>query len=144
MWRTIPQVQKNYQQAQKHSPTNNGVLQTDTIIVISLTHLENGRLCISIIHNNISADNGQNPTAIVRYKQCHLIPPSQINIVPPPQKKKLNIKFYYTVKCLNWWRTDYKPMLMTPHYWQLVVSPQTDLLLLPPLTGNWLGFRSGA
>ena len=33
---------------------------------------------------------------------------------------------------------------MTPHYWQLFASQQTDLLLLPSLTGTWLGFRSGA
>ena len=38
----------------------------------------------------------------------------------------------------------YMPMLMTPYYWQLFASQQTDLLLLPPLTGTWLGFRSGA
>ena len=48
------------------------------------------------------------------------------------------------VKCLSWWRTDYMPMLMTPHYWQLFASQQRDLLLLPPLTGIWLPFRSGA
>ena len=35
-------------------------------------------------------------------------------------------------------------MQMTPHYWQLFASQQTDLLLLPSLTGTWLGFRSGA
>ena len=29
-------------------------------------------------------------------------------------------------------------------YWQLFASQPTDLLLLPPLTGTWLGFRSGA
>ena len=34
--------------------------------------------------------------------------------------------------CLCWW----------PHYWQLFASQQTDLLLLPPLAGTWLGFRS--
>ena len=33
---------------------------------------------------------------------------------------------------------------MTPHYWQLFASHQTDLLLLPPLTETRLGFRSGA
>ena len=33
-------------------------------------------------------------------------------------------------------------MQMTPHYWQLFASQQSDLLLLPPLTGTWLGFRS--
>ena len=27
--------------------------------------------------------------------------------------------------------------------WQLFASQQTDLLLLPPLTGTWLGFMSG-
>ena len=36
------------------------------------------------------------------------------------------------------------PMQMTPRYQQLLVSQQTDLLLLPPLTGTWLRFRSGA
>ena len=46
------------------------------------------------------------------------------------------------VKCLSWWRTDYTPMLMTPHYWQLFASQQTDLLLQPLLTGTWLGFRN--
>ena len=35
-------------------------------------------------------------------------------------------------------------LLMTPHYWQLFASQQTDLLLLPPLTAIWLKFRSGA
>ena len=29
-------------------------------------------------------------------------------------------------------------------YWQSFASQQTDLLLLPPLTGTWLGFRSRA
>ena len=29
------------------------------------------------------------------------------------------------------------------HYWHLFASQQTDLLLLPPLTGTWLGFRIG-
>ena len=33
---------------------------------------------------------------------------------------------------------------MTPHYWQLFASQQTDLLLLPPFTGTWIRFRSGA
>ena len=51
---------------------------------------------------------------------------------------------FIPVKCLSWWWTDYMPMLMTPHYWQLFTSQHTDLLLLPPLTGSWLGFRSGA
>ena len=41
-------------------------------------------------------------------------------------------------------RTDYLRMQMTPHYWQLFASQQTDLLLLSSLTGTWLGFRSGA
>ena len=36
------------------------------------------------------------------------------------------------------------PMQMTPLYWQLFASKQTDLLLLPPLTGTCLGFRSDA
>ena len=35
-------------------------------------------------------------------------------------------------------------ILMTPRYKQLFASQQTDLLLQPPLTGTWLGFRSGA
>ena len=30
------------------------------------------------------------------------------------------------------------------HYWQLSQRQQTYLLLLPPLTSTWLGFRSGA
>ena len=30
------------------------------------------------------------------------------------------------------------------HYWQLFANQQIDLLLLPLLTGTWLGFRSGA
>ena len=51
---------------------------------------------------------------------------------------------YIPVKCLSLWRMDYMPMQMTPHYWQLLASQQTDLLLLPLLTGTWLGFRSGA
>ena len=51
---------------------------------------------------------------------------------------------FIPVKCLSWWRTDYMPMLTTLHYWQLFASQQTDLLLLPPLAGTWLGFRSGA
>ena len=38
----------------------------------------------------------------------------------------------------------YLPMLTTPHYWQLFASQQTDLLLLPPLIGSLLKFRSGA
>ena len=50
--------------------------------------------------------------------------------------------YFIPVKCLNWWRTNYIPMLMTPHYWQLFASQQTGLLSLPPLTGTWLGFRS--
>ena len=29
-------------------------------------------------------------------------------------------------------------------YWQLFESQPIELLLLPPLTGTWLGFRSGA
>ena len=51
---------------------------------------------------------------------------------------------FMPVKCLSWWRTGYMSMLMTPHYWQLFASQQTDLLLLPPLTGTLLGFRSFA
>ena len=38
----------------------------------------------------------------------------------------------------------YLPMQMTHHYWQLFACLQTDLLLLPPFTGIWLGIRSGA
>ena len=51
--------------------------------------------------------------------------------------------------CLSWLRTDYLPMQMIRHYWQLFTCQQTDLLLLPPLIGNppmvtWscLGFLS--
>ena len=44
---------------------------------------------------------------------------------------------FIPVKCLSWWRTDYMHMMMTPRYWQLFASQQTDLLLLPPLTGTW-------
>ena len=50
----------------------------------------------------------------------------------------------HTSKCSSCLRTDYLPMQMTPHYRQLFVSQQTDMLLLSPLTGTWLGFRSGA
>ena len=39
---------------------------------------------------------------------------------------------------------DDLPMQMTPHYWQLFANQQTDMLLLSPLTGTWLGFGSGA
>ena len=49
---------------------------------------------------------------------------------------------YIPEKYLSWLSTDYLPMQMTPHYWQLFASQQTDLLLLFPLTGTWLGFRS--
>ena len=52
--------------------------------------------------------------------------------------------FHIPAKCLSWLRTDYLPMQMTPHYWQLFASQQKDLLLLYLLTGTWLGFRSGA
>ena len=45
---------------------------------------------------------------------------------------------------MSWLRTDFLPMQMTPCCWQLFVSQQTDLLLLLPLRGTWLGFRSGA
>ena len=41
---------------------------------------------------------------------------------------------FIPVKCLSLYRTDYMPLLITPHYWQLFESQQTDLLLLPPLT----------
>ena len=51
---------------------------------------------------------------------------------------------FIPLKYLSRWRTDYILMLMTPHYWQLFACQQTDLLLLPPLTETWLGFRSGA
>ena len=51
---------------------------------------------------------------------------------------------FIPVKCLRWWRTDFIPMLMTPHHWQLFASQQTDLLLLPPYNRDLLGFRSGA
>ena len=52
--------------------------------------------------------------------------------------------FYKPAKCVSCMRTDYLPMQMTPHYWHLFASQQTDLLLLPALTGTWLGFRSCA
>ena len=51
---------------------------------------------------------------------------------------------YIPAKCFNWLRTEYLPTQMTRHYWQLFTSQQTDLLLLPPLTGTLLGFKSGA
>ena len=47
----------------------------------------------------------------------------------------------YTSEMFELVRTDYLPT--TPHYWQLFASQQADLLL-PLLTGTWLGFRSGA
>ena len=51
--------------------------------------------------------------------------------------------FYIPATCLSWLRSDYLPMQMTPHNWQLFTSQQTDLLLLPPThTEAWLGFRS--
>ena len=50
--------------------------------------------CISIIHNNISGDNGQNPTAIVR-SRYHLIPPSQINIVGPKKQTEYLIILHH-------------------------------------------------
>ena len=50
----------------------------------------------------------------------------------------------FTSEMFGWWRTDYLPMLMSPHHLQLFASQQTDLLLLHPLTRTWLGFRSGA
>ena len=31
----------------------------------------------------------------------------------------------YASECFSWWRTDYMPMLMTPHNWQLFASQQT-------------------
>ena len=37
----------------------------------------------------------------------------------------------YASEMLSSLRTDYLPMQMTPHYWQLFASQQTDLLLLP-------------
>ena len=43
---------------------------------------------------------------------------------------------YIPVKCLSWLRTDYLIRQMSPHYWQLFASQQTDQLLLPPLTGD--------
>ena len=51
---------------------------------------------------------------------------------------------YLPVKCLRWLRKHCLHMQMTPHYWQLFNGQQTDLLLLPPLTGTWLGLRSDA
>ena len=64
---------------------------------------------------------------------CHRI----VNCVPFSSS-------FIPAKCLSWWRTDYMPMQMTSHHWQMFASQQTDLLLLPPLTRTWLGFRSGA
>ena len=43
---------------------------------------------------------------------------------------------YIPVKCLRGLRTHYIQMQMTPHYWQLSASQETDLLLLPPLTAG--------
>ena len=37
-----------------------------------------------------------------------------------------------------------RPAQITPHYWQLFVSLQTDQLLLPPGTEPWRSFWSGA
>ena len=51
---------------------------------------------------------------------------------------------YIPVKSLSWFRTDYMSMQTTPYFWQLFASQQTDLLLLPPLTGSLVRFRSGA
>ena len=51
---------------------------------------------------------------------------------------------FIPVKCLSSWATYYMPMLMTPDYWHLFTSQKTDQLLLSPLRGTWLGFRSGA
>ena len=42
------------------------------------------------------------------------------------------------------WRTVYIPMQMTPHYWELLASQQTDLLLVPPFSKTCLGYRSSA
>ena len=50
----------------------------------------------------------------------------------------------YTSEMFELVENSVMPMLKTPHYWHLFASQQTDLLLLPPLTGTWLGFRSGA
>ena len=51
---------------------------------------------------------------------------------------------FIPVTCLSWWRADYMPLLMTPHYLQYFASQQTDLLLLLPLIWTWLGLWSGA
>ena len=45
---------------------------------------------------------------------------------------------YIPAKCFSWLRTDYMTMQMTPHYWQLSSSQQTDLLLLPNIRGTSL------
>ena len=45
---------------------------------------------------------------------------------------------YIAEKCLSWWRTDYMAKQMSPHYWQLFASQQTDQLVLRPLAGTWL------
>ena len=42
---------------------------------------------------------------------------------------------YIPAKCLKWLRSGYLPIEMTPLYWQLFASQQTDLLL-PPLLIN--------
>ena len=42
----------------------------------------------------------------------------------------------YNSEMLSWWRTDYMPMLMTPLSYQLFANQQTNLLLLPLLTGT--------
>ena len=48
---------------------------------------------------------------------------------------------FIPMKCFIWWKTDCIPMLSKIFY---CLSTQTDCLLLPPLTGTWLEFKSGA
>ena len=54
-----------------------------------------------------------------------------------PQGELCWVLFLYHIyqqNVVSWLRTDYFPMQMTPHHWQLFASKQTDLLLLPTLT----------
>ena len=51
--------------------------------------------------------------------------------------------FLYTSEMFELVENRLYAMQMTPHYWQLSTSQQTDLLLLPLLTGIFLGFSSG-
>ena len=46
-----------------------------------------------------------------------------------PQRSVLGPLLFilYTSECLSWLRTDILPMQITPRYWQLFASKQTDL-----------------